>query len=352
MKKIACLLFLFALSAFGTSAQTTFVGSTVANGSNIVLTATLPVTNAGDTIFLDLFIGNATTIPVSITDTQANTYLQISGPIFWSPNSATPPVGKFNEILYAAQGIKGGANNVITVHVSVSTYFEVYLFDYAGVGSIDPPPPSNPPTPPPTGRASTAPTTTATSNPVTTTNPTDLLFAFFHSDNGAVQTIGSGWTGRPSNTNPNAEDQIVTATGTYSATMTLAPAANYVAFLVPFHATSNHTVTLNWAAPTGCTGTPCNPVTSYTVYRGVTSGFETILQNTGNTALTFTDKSVANGTTYFYEVTATNSCCESIKSNEVSVTIPGANSAAPNAPSLSQPSPTPPTQKNLKGTVQ
>src|SRR5207245_1246945 len=63
------------------------------------------------------------------------------------------------------------------------------------------------------------------------------------------------------------------------------------------------------------------PITGYKIYRGTASGSETFLATTAGT--TYTDASGALGTTYYYEVTATNSVGESTRSNEVSATPVG-----------------------------
>ena len=73
----------------------------------------------------------------------------------------------------------------------------------------------------------------------------------------------------------------------------------------------NGQVTLSWTGSSGAT--------SYNVYRGTTSGQEALLHS-GVSGTSYTDSTAANGTTYFYEVTAVNSGGESGKSNEVSAT--------------------------------
>jgi fibronectin type 3 domain-containing protein len=95
---------------------------------------------------------------------------------------------------------------------------------------------------------------------------------------------------------------------------------------------TQHSVVLNWTASTVAPGAP--PVTSYNVYRGTTTGGETLLASAGN-ATTYTDTAVVAGTSYVYQVTAVNSANESPKSNEVAATIP--NAVAPNAPVLASP---------------
>src|SRR5439155_23392122 len=73
----------------------------------------------------------------------------------------------------------------------------------------------------------------------------------------------------------------------------------------------NAQVSLSWNSVTGAT--------SYSVYRSTTSGLETLVQS-GLTVTTYTDTSRSKGTTYFYQVTASNVGGESAKSAEASAT--------------------------------
>src|SRR4029079_11703218 len=75
-------------------------------------------------------------------------------------------------------------------------------------------------------------------------------------------------------------------------------------------------VTLQWSPPSSDGGAA---ITTYNIYRGTTSGGETLLTQVGNTA-TYTDATAANGTTYWYRLKAVNSVGEGIASNEFSAT--------------------------------
>lgn len=101
--------------------------------------------------------------------------------------------------------------------------------------------------------------------------------------------------------------------------------------------TTAHSVSLSWTQaviPAGATcpaGSGSTAVTANTVYRGTTTGGETSLTVLATPATAYTDLAVTAGTTYFYQVTATNCASESGKSNEITATIP--NPLPPNPPS-------------------
>lgn len=79
---------------------------------------------------------------------------------------------------------------------------------------------------------------------------------------------------------------------------------------------SSTQISLSWTAPTNNGG---SSITNYNVYRGTSSGSETLLAQVGNDN-SYTDGTVTAGQTYFYTVTSVNSAGESIPSNEVSAT--------------------------------
>jgi len=93
-----------------------------------------------------------------------------------------------------------------------------------------------------------------------------------------------------------------------------------IAVLILAGAAFAHTVTITWVAPTPA---PSPALTSYKIYRGSATGTETFFASVSGTTLTYTDTTVINAHTYFYNITAVNVNGESAHSSEVSATIPG-----------------------------
>ena len=95
----------------------------------------------------------------------------------------------------------------------------------------------------------------------------------------------------------------------------------------------NGSVSLSWSAPSSNGGAA---ITGYKLYRGTSSGNESLYANLG-TATSWTDTGASNGTTYYYQVSAVNSVGESSRSGERSAT-PAAPATAPATPTLNAPS--------------
>src|SRR5437773_1966076 len=86
-------------------------------------------------------------------------------------------------------------------------------------------------------------------------------------------------------------------------------------------------VTLNWQPPSNDGG---SPILLYTIYRGNSSGGESFLI-TVPLVTTYTDATVTNNVTYYYQVSATNAVGEGPRSSEVSAT-PNPPATVPGAP--------------------
>ena len=89
----------------------------------------------------------------------------------------------------------------------------------------------------------------------------------------------------------------------------------------------NAQVGLTWQIPASNGG---SQITNYRVYRGTTSGGETFLATLG-VVTSYTDTSVTNGVTYYYQVSAVNNVGEGARSNEATAT-PSAPAGPPSAP--------------------
>jgi fibronectin type 3 domain-containing protein len=122
--------------------------------------------------------------------------------------------------------------------------------------------------------------------------------------------------------NTSTASATVTVSNSGAATVPGAPTLNSAA-------AGNNSVALSWSAP-GSNGGAA--VSNYKVYRGTSAGGESLLTTLGNVT-SWTDGTAANGTTYYYKVSAVNSVGEGAKSNEMSAS-PTAPLTVPGAPAL------------------
>jgi fibronectin type 3 domain-containing protein len=102
-------------------------------------------------------------------------------------------------------------------------------------------------------------------------------------------------------------------------------------FALPGYAQAAHSVALSWSEVS-----PLDPAVSYNICRSTAKGAELPCGPISNTtALTWTDNTVAAGTTYYYVIVALDAAGKaSGPSNEVVATVPTDGPAAPvqNAP--------------------
>lgn len=117
-------------------------------------------------------------------------------------------------------------------------------------------------------------------------------------------------------TNTGATSYLGSGTATYTvkvATPTLSvPAAPQNLRATP----GDGKVTLAWDRPSSDGG---STITGYKIYRGTSSGGESLHTTLGIT-LTYSDPSVQNGVTYYYQVSAINAAGEGPRSSETSAT--------------------------------
>ena len=166
---------------------------------------------------------NDTTAAVtSLTDTAGNSYVRAIGP--------TLGAGLSQSIYYAKNIVAAaaGANRVTVVFSPAAAYPDIRILEYRGIDSVNA-----------VDVTAGAVGNSASSNSgaVTTTNANDLLFGanmVATSTSGA----GAGYTNRII-TYPDgdmAEDRIVTSTGSYSATASMAAAGPWVMQMIAFRA--------------------------------------------------------------------------------------------------------------------
>jgi hypothetical protein len=278
----------------------------------------------------------------SLTDSSGNAYQLAIGPTVLS--------GALSQSIYYAKNIsaaKAGANAVTLTFGTAANFPDVRILEYSGINAVSPVD---------VVAGTTGNNGTTSSGSVTTKNAADLLVG-----GNIVQSLtisaGGGFKQRLL-TNPDgdiAEDQIVSATGSYSASAPLNAAGGWVMQMVAFRSASSgssptptpsptpaptptpsptptptptpsptpsgDSVTLAWNADSQTSNPATNP-TGYRLHFGTSSGNYTQTQDVGN-ATSGTVSSLTSGTTYYFAVTAYNAGgVDSPFSNQVSFKAP------------------------------
>jgi hypothetical protein len=217
----------------------------------------------------------------SVTDTKGNSYSLAVGP---TKNGAT---NTLTQSIYYAPSIAAaaaGANTVTVAFSGTATAPDIRILEYSGLATSSPVDVT----------AAAGGSGAVSSGSATTTSANDLIFGACTVTN-VVSAVGSGFTQRILTT-PNgdlAEDQIVSATGSYAATATVSGgswAMQMVAFKM---ATGGASV----ASSTG-TSTASGVAVAPNVFA---------IDNSGNITVTATGASTLSARTYTLTVQATNS---------------------------------------------
>ncbi|MBS0581153.1 MAG: fibronectin type III domain-containing protein [Proteobacteria bacterium] len=174
---------------------------------------------AGDLNIVVVGWNDSTAQVGTVTDSSGNAYRLAVGPTVISATAS--------QAIYYAANILGAAANTVTVtFTSAAVYPDIRVLEYSGID------PNNPLDVTATGTGNSGLSVSAAVN---TTYANDLIFGA----NLVLQTTigpGSGFTSRVI-TNPDsdiAEDRIVTATGSYSASAPLTPPAPWIMQLAAF----------------------------------------------------------------------------------------------------------------------
>ena len=187
-------------------------------------------------------------------------------------------------------------------------------------------------------------TATATANP--TSGQVPLNVAFTGTGTGGTPPYSYSWNFGDGSATSTAQNPSYTynAAGTYTATLTItdssSPAKTAASSVTitgsPIAGTApgaptgltasggSGQVSLSWTPPSSNGGVN---ITSYRVYRGTTSGSETLLTSGGCSGLgavtSCTDTGLASGQPYYYKVSAVNSIGEGPQSTEATATPSG-----------------------------
>ena len=242
--------------------------------------------SAGDLNVVAVGWNDSTASVSAVTDTSGNAYTLAEGP--------TSISGVASQSIYYAKNIVAAAAGANTVTITFSTaakYPDVRILEYSGADQVNPVDVTS---------ANTGDSASSSSGSVSTTNPLDLIFGA-----NLVQTLttgaGSGFTSRLL-TSPDgdiAEDMMVTATGSYTATAPVSPAGQWIMQMVAFR------------TPTGLS-TPVASLSSTSLSFGsVTTGTSSspqpvTLLNTGSATLAISSVGTLNGNTG--DFSQTNNC--------------------------------------------
>jgi nitrogen fixation protein FixH len=290
------------------------------------VSVTFPAVQTAGNLNIIVVGWNDSTATVStITDKSGNTYTRAVGPTVQS--------GIASQSIYYAKNIAAaaaGGNSVNVKFSSAAASPDIRILEYKG---------ADPNSPVDVTAANSGNSATSSSGAATTTNATDLVFGA-----NLVQTTttgpASGFTSRLL-TSPDgdiAEDQTVTAIGSYSATAPLNSGRwimQMVAFRTPVSgsdttpptapanlkaAASGAQINLTWTASTDNVG-----VTGYRVERCQGAGCSNFAQIATPITTSYSDTSLTANTTYSYRVRASDSAGNlSPYSNIVSATTTSA----------------------------
>ncbi len=229
---------------------------------------------AGDLNVVVVGWNDSTATVSTVRDSKGNVYARAVGPTVQS--------GLASQSIYYAKNIASAAagSNIVTVTFSTAaTYPDIRILEYSG---------ADPNNPVDVTAANSGNSSTSSSGSATTTNATDLIFGA-----NLVQTLttgpGSGFSTRML-TQPDgdiAEDRMVTATGSYSATAPVNPSGAWIMQMVAFRTPSLGSFTIS-ASPTTLNIAQGNQGTS-TITTTVSGGF--------SSAISLSASGVPTGTT-------------------------------------------------------
>jgi Domain of unknown function (DUF1929)/IPT/TIG domain/Glyoxal oxidase N-terminus len=252
------------------------VASATPQGATTTVNVNYPGSQtAGDLNIVTVGWNDTTALVQSVKDSAGNSYSLAVGP--------TKGTG-LQESIYYASSIVGGSNTVTVTFNQGAISPDVRILEYRGVAKLD------------AKAGASGSGGAANSGSATTTSANELIFG---ANIVATETeaAGSGFTSRVITPDGDiAEDKVVMATGSYSATATLGGSAPWVMQMATFAAAS----------------TPAPTVSSVSPNNGPTSG---------GTAVTITGTNFAAGATASFGGTAATNVVV-VNSTKITATTP------------------------------
>ena len=338
----------------GSTATITYVQGNYAVPQSLQTTVSITYTaaqNSGDLNVVVVGWNDGTAVVKTVTDNSGNTYTLAVGP--------TAISGIESQSIYYAKNIAAaaaGANAVTVTFTTGAAFPDIRILEYQG---------ADPNNPVDVTVANSGNSASSSSGAVTTTNPTDLLLAGNLVQTGTTRA-GNGFTSRMI-TQPDGdivEDQMVTATGSYSATAPVSPSGQWIMQMVAFRAASitlgpptapgNLTATpastsqinLSWTASTSSIG-----LANYLVQRCQGAGCTNFAQIATPAGTTYSDTGLTAGISYSYQVQAIDVAGNFSPFSNVATAIPQADTQPPTAPTNLTATPAGGTQINLSWTA-
>jgi hypothetical protein len=273
----------------------------------------------------------------SVTDSMANVYTLAVGP------TQTSDHHQLSQSIYYARGIvaAGAGTNIVTVRFTLPSHpaalhAHIRILEYSGLDRVNPVDVT---------AAATGTTAESSSGAATTTNAFDLIVGanLTHSHTSGP---GTGFTKRMI-TSPHGdivEDRVVTTAGSYSASAPLNGHGPWIMQMVAFKAASGGVVdsspptnpgnllamaagsgvSLTWNASTDNVG-----VTNYLIERCQGPGCSSFAQVGTSSTTTFSDTGLLSGTSYSYQVRATDAAGNLSGDSNISSATTNQSTASP-----------------------
>ncbi|MBV8376909.1 MAG: fibronectin type III domain-containing protein [Verrucomicrobia bacterium] len=268
---------------------------------------------AGDLNVVIVGWNDSSAVASSVKDSKGNVYQLAVGPAV---------TGQLSQAIYYAKNVvaaRAGSNTVTVTFNRAAVAPDIRVIEYSGI---------DPTSPVDTIVGAIGNSATSSSGTAQTTHAPDLLVAA-NTQSEVTTGPAGGFTERLL-TKPDgdiAEDEIVTAPGSYSAGAPLNDAGGWVMQMVAFRAAGStappgvDSATLAWNADAPTSNPATNPV-GYRLHTGTTSGRYTQTTTLGSVTTT-TVSNLVRGTTYYWVVTAYNSAgADSPPSQEISYKAP------------------------------